>query len=300
MKLTQFIDRPVLSCVISVFIVVIGLICLLGLPVEKYPDIAPPTISITTAYPGASADAIQNSVIMPIEEAVNGVEDMLYIQSSASNTGNISINVYFKQGTNSDMAAVNVQNRVSKVMSLLPAEVTKIGVAAEKQQPSMLRVFAITSPDGRYDRKFLGNYVHNIIKPAIQRINGVGNVAVLSNKYGMRIWLDPMKMHQYGLVPGDIVAVLGDQNIEAPLGQVGAETPTEFQYTLKYKGRRVSEDEFGDIAIKTLPDGASLHMRDVARIELGLEDYTWETSVNGAPGSGAIVYQTAGSNATQI
>ena len=300
MKLTQFIDRPVLSCVISVFIVLIGLICLLGLPVEKYPDIAPPTISITTAYPGASADAIQKSVIMPIEEAVNGVEDMLYIQSSASNTGQISINVYFKQGANSDMAAVNVQNRVAKVQSLLPAEVTRIGVAAQKQQPSMLRIFAISSPDGRYDTKFLGNFVHNTIKPAIQRVNGVGNVAVLANKYAMRIWLDPMKMHQFGLVPNDIIAVLGDQNIEAPLGMIGANSPTAFQYTMKYKGRRVSEEEFGNMVIKSMPDGSVLRMSDVGRLDLGLEDYTWETFVNGKPAAGAIVYQTAGSNATQI
>ena len=300
MKLAKFVDRPVLSLVISIFIVVIGLICLMGLPIEKYPDIAPPTISIFTSYPGASAETIQKSVIMPIEEAVNGVEDMLYIQSSASNTGSIEIKVFFKQGTNPDMAAVNVQNRVSKVSSLLPAEVTKIGVAAQKQQPSFLRVFAITSPDGKYDGKFLSNYVHNNISPAIQRINGVGNVSVLSNKYGMRIWLDPHKMNQFGLVPTDIVAILGDQNIEAPLGMIGANTSTAFQYTMKYKGRRVSEEEFGNIVIRTLPDGGALHMKDVATIELGLEDYTWESTVNGAPASGAIVYQTAGSNATQI
>ena len=300
MNLTKFIDRPVLSCVISTFIVVIGIISLLGLPIEKYPDIAPPTIAINTAYPGASADAIMKSVIMPIEEAVNGVEDMLYIQSSASNTGNIEIKVFFKQGTNADMAAVNVQNRVSKVSSLLPAEVTKIGVAAEKQQPSMLRVFAISCPSGKYDGKFLGNYVHNTIKPAIQRINGVGNVAVLSNKYGMRIWLDPMKMAQFGLVPNDITAVLGDQNIEAPLGTVGANSATEFQYTLKYKGRKTSDEEFGNIVIRTLPDGGVLCLKDVATIELGLEDYVWQTYVNGNPASGAIIYQTAGSNATQI
>ncbi|MCF0244042.1 MAG: efflux RND transporter permease subunit [Bacteroidaceae bacterium] len=300
MNLSKFIDRPVLSCVISVFIVVIGIISLLGLPIEKYPDIAPPTIAINTAYPGASADAIQKSVIMPIEEAVNGVENMLYIQSSASNTGNIEIKVFFKQGTNADMAAVNVQNRVSKVTSLLPAEVTKIGVAAEKQQPSMLRVFAISCPNEKYDGKFLGNFVHNTIKPAIQRINGVGNVAVLSNKYGMRIWLDPMKMHQYNLVPSDIIAILGDQNIEAPLGAIGANAPTAFQYTMKYKGRKVSDEEFGNIVIRTLPDGGALRMKDVATIELGQEDYMWQTYVNGHPASGAIIYQTGGSNATQI
>ena len=300
MNLTKFIDRPVLSCVISVFIVVIGLISMMGLPIEKYPDIAPPTIAISTSYPGASADAIRKSVIMPIEEAVNGVEDMLYIQSSASNTGVIDIRVFFKQGANADMAAVNVQNRVAKVQSLLPAEVTRIGVAAEKQQPSMLRIFAINSPDGRYDSKFLGNFMHNTVRPAIQRINGVGKVDVLSNKFGMRIWLDPMKMHQYGLVPNDIIAVLGDQNIEAPLGTVGANSTSSFQYILKYKGRRVHEEEFGEMVIKTLPNGGVLRVRDVATIELGQEEYIWDTYVNGKAGSGAIVYQTAGSNATQI
>ncbi|MCF0175069.1 MAG: efflux RND transporter permease subunit [Bacteroidales bacterium] len=300
MKLAKLVDRPVLSLVISLFIVVIGVISLLGLPIEKYPDIAPPTISIVTVYPGASADVIQKSVIMPIEEAVNGVEDMMYIQSTASNTGQIYISVYFKQGTNADMAAVNVQNRLAKVMSLLPAEVTKVGIAAQKQQPSMLRAFAIYSPDERYDSKFLGNYVHNTIKPAIQRISGVGNVDVLANKYGMRIWLDPIKMHQFGLIPSDIVAVLGDQNIEVPLGTIGANSPSSYQYTMKYKGRRVNEDEFADMVIKTLPDGGVLRMGDVAKIELGLEDYMWTTYVGGKPSAGAIIYQTAGSNATQI
>ncbi|MCF0181744.1 MAG: efflux RND transporter permease subunit [Muribaculaceae bacterium] len=300
MNLTKFVDRPVLSCVISVFIVVIGIVSLLGLPIEKYPDIAPPTIQISTAYPGASADAIMKSVIMPIEESVNGVEDMIYIQSSCTNSGQILISVYFKQGTNSDMAAVNVQNRVSKVMSLLPAEVTKIGVSAVKQQPSMLRVFAIYSPDGKYDHKFLGNFMHNTVKPAIQRINGVGNVNVFSDKYGMRIWLDPMKMHQYGLVPTDIAAVLGDQNIEAPLGTIGANSPASFQYSMKYTGRRVTEQEFANMVIKTLPDGGKLTIGDVAQVELGSEDYNWLTYVSGKAASGAVVYQTAGSNATQI
>ena len=300
MNLTKFIERPVLSCVISVFIVVIGLICLLGLPIEKYPDIAPPTINISTAYPGASAEAIQKSVIMPIEEAVNGVEDMMYIQSSASSSGQIDINIFFKQGTNADMAAVNVQNRISTVMGLLPVEVTKIGVNAQKNQPSILRMFAIASPDGKYDQEFISNFLYNTVRPAIQRINGVGKVNVLADKYGMRIWLDPDKMKEYGLIPNDIAAILGDQNIEAPLGNLGATSNQAFQYAMKYVGRRVSEEEFGEIVIKTLPDGGSLRIKDVAKVELGSENYFYMASVNGKPGVMTMVFQSAGSNATEI
>lgn len=300
MNLAKLIDRPILSCVISTFIVLVGLISLAGLPVEKYPDIAPPQVVISTSYPGASAEVIKKSVIMPIEEAVNGVEDMLYIQSNASNSGIIEINVFFKQGADADKAAVNVQNRVAKVTALLPAEVTKMGVAAQKQQPSMLRVFAIYSPTDKYDANFVSNFMWNTIRPAIQRIDGVGNVNVLTNKYGMRIWLNPSKMVEYGLVPNDIAAVLADQNIEAPLGIVGANSSQVFQYSMKFKGRRVSEEEFGDIVIKTLPDGGALHMRDISTIELGMEDYTFNSEVSGHPASVAIVYQSAGSNATQI
>ena len=300
MKLSKFVDRPILSFVISVFIMVLGIISLLGLPIEKYPDIAPPTISISTMYAGASADAIQKSVIMPIEEAVNGVENMQYINSSASNSGMIEINVTFKQGTDPDKAAVNVQNRLAKVVSLLPAEVTKVGVSAQKRQPSMLRIFAIYSPDGKYDAKFLNNFVHNTMSPAIQRIDGVGSGVVFANKYGMRLWLDPGKMSTYGLVPSDIAAILGDQNIEAPLGNLAAGTDHTFQYVMKYKGRRISEEEFGNIVIKTLPDGGSLRISDVGEVELGLENYTWTSYVKGKPAAGAAVYQAAGSNATQI
>lgn len=229
---------------ISILIVVIGLISLFSLPVEQYPDIAPPTVQVSATYTGADAEAVMNSVIMPLEESINGVEDMMYITSTATNAGTATIEVYFKQGTDPDMAAVNVQNRVSKAQGLLPAEVTKIGVTTQKRQTSFLQINALASTDGRYDKIFLGNYMDINVIPQIKRVEGVGDVMMLGDTYSMRIWLHPERMAQYGLVPSDVTAVLGEQNIEAPTGSLGENSKNVFQFTMKYRGRLKSVDEF--------------------------------------------------------
>lgn len=300
MNIRTFIDRPLLSGVISVFIVIIGIISLLTLPVEKYPDIAPPTIMVTTSYPGASADAIQNSVVMPLEEAINGVENMIYMTSSASNSGVVEIYVYFAQGTNPDMAAVNVQNRVAQANGLLPAEVLKIGVTTMKQQPGILRTLALESPNGTYDEAFLSNYFINTLKPELQRIPGVGNVQAYGGTYSLRIWLKPEIMAQYKLVPSDITAVLDEQNIEASIGALGENSDHVFQYTLRYTGRKTQEADFENLVIRTYPDGEQLLLKNVADIELGLSEYNFSNSVNGHSGVIAMITQMAGSNATEI
>lgn len=221
MKGNIFIKRPVMAFSISVLILVIGLISLFTLPVEQYPDIAPPTVYVSANYTGADAEAVLNSVIMPLEESINGVENMMYISSTATNAGSATIQVYFKQGTDPDMAAVNVQNRVSKAQGLLPAEVTKIGVTTQKRQTSFLQIGALVSTDGRYDQTFLANYLDINVIPQIKSIEGVGDVMELGDTYSMRIWLKPERMAQYGLVPSDVTAVLGEQNIEAPTGSLG-------------------------------------------------------------------------------
>lgn len=221
MKGNIFIKRPVMAFSISVLILVIGLISLFTLPVEQYPDIAPPTVYVSANYTGADAEAVLNSVIMPLEESINGVESMMYISSTATNAGSATIQVYFKQGTDPDMAAVNVQNRVSKAQGLLPAEVTKIGVTTQKRQTSFLQIGALVSTDGRYDQTFLANYLDINVIPQIKSIEGVGDVMELGDTYSMRIWLKPERMAQYGLVPSDVTAVLGEQNIEAPTGSLG-------------------------------------------------------------------------------
>ena len=300
MNVKTFIDRPVLSIVISVFIVLLGLISLSTLPVEQYPDIAPPTIGVMAQYPGASADAIQKSVIAPLEEAINGVENMIYMTSSVSNSGAAEIFVYFRQGADADMAQVNVQNRVAQATGLLPAEVTQIGVTTYKRQPSTVRAFALYSPNSTYDEDFISNYININIKPELQRVTGVGNVVVFGGNYSMRIWLDPAKMAQYGLVPADIVALLGEQNIEAATGSFGENFDQTFQYTMKYRGRRVTEEEFGQMVISTLPSGEQLRLADVATMQLGLDNYNYTSLVNGSPGIAAMIFQIAGSNATQI
>ena len=300
MNVKTFIDRPVLSIVISVFIVLLGIISLLNLPIEKYPDIAPPTIVVAAQYPGASADAIQKAVVAPLEEAINGVENMIYMTSSASNSGSAEISIYFRQGTDADMAQVNVQNRVSQATGVLPAEVTRIGLTTYKKQPSMLRTFALYSPNGTYDEDFISNYINIHIKPEMLRIKGVGTVVVMGGDYSMRIWLNPAKMAQYGLVPSDITALLGEQNIEAATGSFGENYDQTFQYTMKYRGRRITEEEFGEIVVKTLPSGENLKLKDIAEISLGLNTYNYKGQLNGCPGIGNLVFQTAGSNATQI
>lgn len=300
MNLKTFIDRPILSLVISVFIVMVGLIGLAVLPVEQYPDIAPPTIKVSTTYSGANAAAVQNSVIVPLEEAINGVEDMTYMTSEASNTGSATITVYFKQGVDADMAAVNVQNRVSRAQSLLPSEVTRVGVETMKRQSSTLKVFSLASPDGTYDETFLTNYLSINIKPEIQRISGVGEANVMGGDYAMRIWMKPDIMAQYGLQPSDISTALAAQNIEASTGSIGEDSKNVFQYTLKYKGRLTTEDEFGEIVLRAYEDGRTLKLKDVADITLGAVSYAYEGRVKGAPGVTMMINQTAGSNANEI
>ena len=300
MKLKLFIDRPILACSISFLIMILGIIGLVNLPMEQYPDIAPPTIQVSATYPGASAETVQKSVIVPLEEEINGVENMLYMTSTASNTGSGTITVYFKQGTDPDMAAVNVQNRVSKAEGSLPAEVTKIGVSAEKRQSSQLKILVLHAPEGDYDMNFLSNYVEINIKPQIQRITGVGEVFVMGNEYSMRIWLKPDVMAQYGLVPSDIVNVLNEQNIESSTGILGEDSENVFQYTLKYRGRYEKDTEYGNIVIRSLPDGNVLRLKEVADIELGSQSYNFASEVSGHPGVSFMVMQTAGSNANEI
>lgn len=300
MNIRTFIDRPLLSGVISIFIVIIGIISLAALPVEKYPDIAPPTIYVWASYPGASAEAIQKSVIAPLEESINGVENMMYMTSSASNSGSAEITIYFKQGSNADMAAVNVQNRVAQANGLLPAEVTQIGVTTEKQQPGILRMVALESPEGTYNEAFLSNYFTNTLKPELLRIQGVGKVQVFGGNYSLRIWLKPEIMAQYKLVPSDITTVLNEQNIEAAIGSIGERSENVFQYTLRYTGRKSEVPDFENMVIRTLTSGEELHLKDVADIDLGLNEYNYTSSVNGNPGVMAMISQVAGSNATAI
>ncbi|MFI3262735.1 MAG: efflux RND transporter permease subunit [Rikenellaceae bacterium] len=300
MNIKTFIDRPIFSIGISIFIVIFGLISLVSLPIEQYPNIAPPAVKVSTSYPGASADAIQNSVIAPLEEAINGVENMMYMTSSASNSGDVEITVYFNQGTNADMAAVNVQNRVSIGSGTLPAEVTQIGVTTQKEQPGTLRLVALVSPNGTYDENFLSNYMSINIRPEIQRIQGVAAVTVFGSDYSVRIWLDPKVMNQYKLMPSDISAVLAEQNIEIATGTFGEYSGQTFQYTMKYSGRKQSIEEFEELVIQALPDGEVLRLKDVARIELGRDSYFFNSNINGMNGVPAKINQTAGSNATAI
>lgn len=300
MKLQKFIDRPILSMVISVVILVAGLIGLYALSVEQYPDIAPPTIRVSTTYSGANAEAVQKSVIVPLEEANNGVENMTYMTSTASNTGSAEITVYFKQGTDPDMAAVNVQNKVSTATSLLPAEVTKVGVTTMKRQSSMLMIFGLYSPKGTYDETFLTNYLNINVKPQLQRISGVGEVNVMGGDYAMRIWLKPDVMAQYELEPADVEAALSSQNIEASIGSIGEDSKNVYQYTLKYRGRLEREKEFENIVIKAFDDGRVVRLSDIAKVELGSQSYTYTGSVNGSPGTTCMINQTAGTNANEI
>lgn len=300
MKLQKFIDRPILSMVISVVILVAGLIGLYALSVEQYPDIAPPTIRVSTTYSGANAEAVQKSVIVPLEEAINGVENMTYMTSTASNTGSAEITVYFKQGTDPDMAAVNVQNKVATATSLLPAEVTKVGVTTMKRQSSMLMIFGLYSPKGTYDETFLTNYLNINVKPQLQRISGVGEVNVMGGDYAMRIWLKPDVMAQYELEPADVEAALSSQNIEASIGSIGEDSKNVYQYTLKYRGRLEKEKEFENIVIKAFDDGRVVRLSDIAKVELGSQSYTYTGSVNGSPGTTCMINQTAGTNANEI
>ena len=300
MKLDRFINRPVMSTVISIFIVLLGIIGLVSLPVTQYPDIAPPTISVTTTYTGANAQAVLNSVIAPLEESINGAQGMTYMESTATNNGTATINVYFEQGFDPDMAAVDVQNRVAKAQNLLPAEVTRVGVLTQKRQTSMLLAVALYSEDGRYDGQFLDNYMKINVIPALQRVSGVGDVMSFGADYSMRIWLKPDVMAQYNLMPSDISNALAEQNVEAAPGSFGEQGKQSFQYSLTYKGRLVQPKEFEDIVVRALPNGEVLRLGDVAKVELGRVTYGFANTLNGKPATSAIVFQTAGSNATQI
>ena len=300
MKLRTFIDRPILACVISVLILMLGLISLFNLPMEQYPDIAPPTVMVSTSYTGANAETVQKSVIVPLEEAINGVENMTYMTSTATNNGSGSITVYFKQGTDPDMATINTKNRVSEAEGLLPAEVTKIGVTVEKRQNSMLKILALYSPDDSYDQTFINNYFKINVEPRLSRITGVGNVNVMGGDYAMRIWLNPQVMAQYSLVPDDVINALGDQNVEAATGTLGEDSENTYQYTLKYRGRYETSEEFGNIVIKSLANGEVLRLKDIAKVELGAQSYAYNSEINGHPGATCMISQTAGSNANEI
>lgn len=300
MKLDTFINRPVLSTVISIFIVILGVVGMLWLPITQYPDIAPPTIQVSTTYTGADAKTVLNSVIAPIEEQINGAEGMTYIQSTATNTGSATITVYFEQGFDPDMAAVDVQNRVAKAQSMLPAEVTRVGVITQKRQTSMLLVFSLLSPNGKFEQEFIENYMKINVIPQIQRVNGVGDAMVMGDDYSMRIWLKPDAMAQHNLMPSDVSAALADQNIEAAPGQFGENGGTAFQYVMRYRGRLITPEEFDKIIIRADKDGNVLYLKDVATMELGRVSYGFKGKTNGHPAASAIIFQTAGSNATQV
>lgn len=300
MKLRTFIDRPILACVISVLILMLGLISLFNLPMEQYPDIAPPTVMVSTSYTGANAETVQKSVIVPLEEAINGVENMTYMTSTSTNNGSGSITVYFKQGTDPDMVTINTKNRVSEAEGLLPAEVTKVGVTVEKRQNSTLKILTLYSPDNSYDQTFINNYFKINIEPRLSRITGVGNVNVMGGDYAMRIWLNPRVMAQYSLVPDDVISALGDQNVEAATGTLGEDSENTYQYTLKYRGRYETSEEFGNIVIKSLANGEVLRLKDIAKVELGAQSYAYNSEINGHPGATCMVSQTAGSNANEI
>ena len=300
MKGNIFIKRPAMAMAISILILAIGLISLYTLPVEQYPDIAPPTVMVQATYTGADAEAVMNAVIMPLEESINGVENMMYITSTATNNGSAEITVYFKQGTDPDMAAVNVQNRVSKAQGLLPAEVTRIGVTTMKRQTSFLQIDALVSSNNTYDQTFLANYLDINVIPQLKRVNGVGDVMALGDTYSMRIWLKPERMAQYGLVPADITAVLGEQNLEAPTGTLGENSKNTFQFTMKYRGRLKSVEEFQNTVVRTQEDGSVLRLKDVAQVELGTLSYGFRSEMDSHPGVTFLIFQVAGSNATAV
>lgn len=300
MKIRTFIERPILAGVISVLILILGLISLSQLPIEQFPEIAPPTVSVSATYTGANAETVQKSVVVPLEEALNGVENMMYMTSTAANNGSARITVYFRQGTDPDMATVNVQNRIATAEGLLPAEVTKSGITVRKRQTSNIKQLAVYSPDDSFDEAFLTNYMKINIEPRLSRIAGVGEVNVFGYEYSMRIWLDPNKMNKYSLVPSDITTVLDEQNIEAATGTLGAESENTFQYVLKYRGRYENEVDYENLVIKSLPNGEILRLKDVATIELGTRAYDYIGEVNGHPGCNIMIAQTSGSNANEI
>ena len=301
MKLDNFIKRPVLSTVISILLVVLGVIGLTGMPIEQYPNIAPPTIVVSATYSGADAETVLNSVVAPLEESINGVEDMTYMTSTATNDGSANITIYFKQGSDASMAAVNVQNRVSQATNLLPAEVVQVGVMTRKRQTSQVLIYALTSENGEYDEEFLTNYNAINVAPVLQRVNGVGSVDGFGAKtYTMRIWLDPVKMKEHGLVPADISGVLAAQNIEAAPGKLGESSNTQFEYVLRYTGRLKTAEQFENLVVYSKTDGTNLLVKDIAKVELGAQIYTVNNLCNGKGAVTQMVTQMAGSNANEI
>lgn len=300
MNIQTFINRPILSGVLSVLIIILGLIGLFQLPLEQFPEIAPPTVRVSATYTGANAETVQKSVIVPLEEAINGVENINYMTSTATNNGTATITVYFRQGTDPDMATVNVQNRIASAQGALPAEVIKTGITVRKSQNSTVKIIALYSPDDSYDQKFLYNYLKINIEPRLARIKGVGDITAFGSEYSLRIWLKPDKMAQYKLVPSDITAILDEQNVEAPTGTLGADAENTFQYVLKYRGRYDKEEDFGNLVIKSQPNGEVLRLRDVASIELGSLSYSVRNELTGHPGTNCMIAQVPGSNANEI
>ena len=300
MKSKFFIDRPILSIALAVMMALVGIVGYVNLPVEQFPDVAPPIVEVSAEYPGASAEAVQKSVIVPIEQAINGANGIEYISSSSTSNGAASIQVVFKNGTDPEMAVVMVKNKISQVESRLPREVLKTGVLVEPSQETYLKAIALECSDDRFESDFISNYFDINIKPRLQRIKGVGKITLLGNTFAMRIWLDPKRMAQCNLKPQDIEEVLTGQNNEAPIGTLGENSKHTFQYTLVYRGRLISEEEFGNIVIKSLPDGDDLRLRDVARCELGSETYSYDSWINGHKGTVAFITQMPGTNARQV
>ena len=300
MKNNIFINRYVMACAISIVIALVGFICMKSLPIEQYPNIAPPTVRVITSYTGADANTIMKSVVQPLEENINGVPDMTYMTSSASSSGDVSIVVYFKQGTDADIAAVNVQNRVSRATALLPADVTKVGVQVMKQQSNILQIGAIRSVDGKYDDDFVANYIDINLKPRLMRITGVGDVMALGNTYALRIWMKPDVMAQYGLEPNDVFAAIGGQSFVSATGSLGAQSDNAYQYTMEYKGTLKTIEEFNDIVLKTSDGGHLLHLSDVADVEIGAMSYNFISNIGGKPGTIFMVFQAPGANATEV
>ncbi len=300
MKKNIFINKYVMACAISIVITMVGFICMKTLPIEQYPDIAPPTVRVSTSYTGADANTIMKSVIQPLEENINGVPGMTYITSSASSAGDVSIQVFFEQGTDPDLAAVNVQNRVSRATALLPSEVTKVGVQVMKQQSNILHIGALKSTDGKYDTDFISNYIDINVRPRLMRITGVGDVESLGNTYALRIWLKPDVMAQYGLEPNDVFAAIGGQSFVAATGSLGEQSENAYQYTMEYKGTLKSVEEFNSIVLRTSDTGHLLHLSDVAEIEIGAVSYNYTSSVDSKPGTIYLVFQAPGANATEV
>lgn len=300
MKIATFINRPVLSCVLSVFIVILGVIGLLRLPMEQFPEIAPPTVRVSATFTGANAETLQRSVIAPLEEAINGVEGINYMTSSANNNGQVTLTIYFRQGTDPDMAAVNVQNRIAQAQGLLPAEVVQSGVTVRKSQNSTAKIVALYSPDDRYDQKFIFNYFKINIEPRLARVPGVGDITLFGSDYSLRIWMSPDKMAAHGLVPADIETVLAEQNIEIPTGTLGADGDNTFQFALKYRGRYETEEEFRQMVVRSTPDGGILRLGEVADVELGQLSYSVKNELSGHPGTNCMISQMPGSNANEV